>query len=254
MLQTRVMPCLLLNGETLVKTRQFTKPTYIGDPVNAIKIYNEKEVDELILLDISATPEEREPNLDLIQEVTNECFMPLTYGGGITTIEQMQALFSLGVEKVALNSCTHKQPELISEAAKRFGNQAVIVSIDVKRRLLGGYEVVTTSARQKTGKDPVAWAMKAVELGAGELLLTSVDNEGTMEGLDEQLIAAVTDAVAVPVIAQGGAGTLAHIGAAVHAGASAVAIGSMAVFQGPNRAVLIRFPKPEELSALWEHE
>jgi cyclase len=252
MLLTRVMPCLLLRGRGLVKTVKFRKPAYVGDPINTVRIYNDKEVDELIFLDITATAEGRAPQLELLYEIATECFMPFTYGGGVRTIEQMAELFHLGAEKVALGSAAFENPSLISAAAARFGSQAVVVSVDVrKKRFFGrGYSVYVRCGRDDTGSDPVSYAKRMEQLGAGEILLTSIDRDGTMEGYDLELVQSVTSAVGIPVVACGGAGSLDDLGRAVRAGASAAAAGSLVVYQGKNRAVLVNFPTRAQLRSV----
>ena len=248
MLKTRVMPCLLVRDGRLVKTVKFKNPAYVGDPVNAIKIYNEKEVDELILLDITATLEGRKPNFAFLSEVANECFMPLAYGGGVRDLDDIQRIFSLGIEKVAINSYAVENPAFIEKAATIFGSQSILLSLDVKKNLFGKYGVYTRGGRKGTSDDPVAWAVEAERRGAGEILLNSMDQDGTMEGYDIKLIKKVTDAVHIPVIACGGAGKLHDFKAAVvEGGASAVAAGSMMVYQGKNKGVLINFPSREDL-------
>lgn len=244
MLETRVMPCLLIEGRRLVKTRQFKKPVYVGDPVNAIKIYNEKEVDELIVLDIAATRESRPPNFEVLSELTNECFMPLCYGGGVKSVDEAARLFGLGIEKVALNSAAHEDPDLITKLATRFGSQAVVISIDVKQSWFQRSFVFTRNGKVSSKKDPALFAKEVEARGAGEILLTSIDREGTWSGFDIPLIHSVSSAVSIPVIASGGAGDISHFAEAVHKGkASALALGSMAVFQGKDLGVLINFPK-----------
>lgn len=251
MLKTRVMPCLLLRRSGLVKTVKFKNPSYVGDPINTVRIYNEKEVDELIFLDIIATPESQRPQFRLLADIANECFMPFTYGGGIRDIKDIKTLFSLGAEKVAINSYACENPDFICEAASRFGSQSIIISIDVAKNLFGKYQVCTHGGRRKTGSDPVRYAVQMEKNGAGEILLTSVDRDGTFEGYDLQLIKSVTDAVSIPVIACGGAGKIEDFGLAVHeAGASAVAAGSMVVYQGSHRAVLINFPSKSDLKRI----
>jgi imidazole glycerol-phosphate synthase subunit HisF len=246
-LRTRVIPCLLLSGGGLVKTVRFRKPTYVGDPVNAVNIYNQKEVDEVVVLDITATVERRPPPFQLISEIATECFMPLTYGGGIRSLQDMETLFRSGVEKVALNTAAVDDPQLVAAAADRFGSQAVVVSIDAKRKRRG-YRVCTNAGRRELRLDPAEHAREAQRLGAGEILLTSMDRDGTMEGYDTELIRAVTSRVDVPVIACGGAGSVEDFRRAVDdGGAAAVAAGSMVVFHGRNRAVLINFPSRAEL-------
>lgn len=251
MLKTRVIPCLLLKGRGLVKTVRFRNPTYVGDPVNAIKIFNDKEVDELIILDIAASREKRGPFLDLIRELASECFMPLGYGGGITNLDQIRQLLSLGVEKVILNTTAIHYPALIESAAKEVGSQSVVVSIDVKRKLLGRYEVYGAGGTKAEGIDPVTFAKRMEDAGAGEIFINSIDRDGTGEGFDIDLLRGVCDAVSVPVIACGGAGAVEHFREAVVEGhASAVAAGSMFVFHGKHRAVLITYPSPRELESL----
>jgi cyclase len=250
MLNHRVIPCLLMKDGGLVKTRRFKDPVYVGDPINAIRIFNEKEVDELALLDISATAQGRAPNFELIEEIASECFMPLAYGGGVRTMAQVKQLLRLGVEKIIVNSALHSDPEFVREAARTFGSQAIVASMDVKRKLLGRQEVFTKNAGTATGIDPVTFARQAQQLGVGEILLTAVDRDGTMVGYDLDLVAKVAQAVNVPVIASGGASSLADFGAAVRQGhASAVAAGAMFVFYGPHRAVLISYPDYDKLRA-----
>lgn len=251
MLSIRVMPCLLLRNRGLVKTIKFRDASYIGDPVNTVRIYNEQEVDELVFLDITATTQEKEIQFEVIDEIAGECYMPVTYGGGIRSVDQMSKIFSLGVEKVVINSAAVETPELISEAARRFGSQSIVVSMDVKRRFLGGYEIYTHGGTRRTRLDPITHAKRMSAAGAGELLVTSIDRDGTMSGYDLELTRAVSDSVEVPVIACGGAGSIDDFGLAVQqGGASAVAAGSLVVYQGTNRAVLINFPAREELESV----
>lgn len=242
MLRTRVMPCLLLRNGALVKTVRFTKPAYVGDPINTVRIFNEKEVDELVLLDISASPGGAEPNYKLIAEVASECFMPLTYGGGIRNLAAVEKLFALGAEKVVVNTHAAERPTFITEIAREFGSQSVIVSIDVARAWFGRSRVVTRSRSTRVAEAPVDYARRCEELGAGELLLTAVDRDGTFKGYDLELIREVSHAVGVPLIASGGAGRVEDFALAVDAGASAVAAGSLVVYQGVHRSVLINFP------------
>jgi cyclase len=242
------MPCLLVDNGRLVKTINFRNPSYVGDPVNAIKIYNEKEVDELIVLDIIATTEKREPSFDLLSSIADECFMPLTYGGGIRELDDVKKLFSLGIEKVAINSYASQEPGFIGKAAKLFGNQSIVVSIDVKKTLFGKYVVYIHGGEKSTRYDPVEYAVEMEKMGAGEILLNSIDRDGTWNGYDIALIREVTDAVNIPVIACGGAGNIQDFGEAVKlGGASAVAAGSMVVYSGKGLGVLINFPKQSEL-------
>ena len=250
MLKTRVMPCLLLDDGRLVKTVKFKNPAYIGDPVNAIKIYNEKEVDELILLDISATRENRKPPFATIEEVASECFMPLAYGGGIRTIEDMKAIYTIGVEKIIINSFAAERPEFIREAAGIFGSQSVVVSIDIRKSLFGRYSVYTHDGTRDQKTDPVVYASRMQEFGAGEIVINAIDRDGTMAGYDLALIKRLASAVTIPVIALGGAGSIDDIEAVVkEAGASAAAAGSLFVYQGKDLGVLINFPVRKELEA-----
>jgi len=248
MLKARVMPCLLLRNEGLVKTVKFRNFSYVGDPINAVRIYNDMEVDELIFLDILASTEKHEPPYKLIEEIAGECFMPLAYGGGIKDVGQMRKLFSLGVEKVILNTSAYETPDIITEGARLFGCQAIVASIDVRKTVFGKYEVAVLDGKKRTGLDPLEYARKMEAIGAGEIMITSIDRDGTWEGYDIELTRRVADAVGIPVIASGGAGSVEDIGRVVKEGhASAAAIGSMAVFQGKDLGVLIKFPRPAEL-------
>jgi cyclase len=239
----RVIPCLLLHEGGLVKTTRFRDPKYVGDPINAIKIFNDKEVDELVLLDIGATRLDRGPSYSVIEDVASECFMPLAYGGGIATVEQARRIMKLGVEKVIFNTSAWSKRDVIRDASREFGAQAVVASIDVRRKLLGRYEVYVENGARPTGLDPVEYARRLEGDGAGEILLTAIDREGTLKGYDLDLIRKVTAAVSVPVIASGGAGSLDDFRQAVAVGrADAVAAGAMFVFHGPHRAVLITYP------------
>lgn len=247
MLRTRVIPALLLRNESLVKTIRFGRFTYVGDPANTVRIFNELEVDELLFLDITASKEQRSPNLKVLSEIADECFMPLGYGGGLRTLDQAKSVFDTGFEKVAINTYAAKNPSLISAIAAQYGSQAVIASIDVKRSRFGRKSVRTFGGMYNTQKDPVQWAREVEQRGAGEILLTSIDREGTWQGFDIDLIKKVTDAVTIPVIAHGGAGTIDHIRLVVkQAGASAVALGSMVVFQKKDMGVLVNFPEKEK--------
>lgn len=250
MLRTRVIPTLLLRNESLVKTRRFGRFTYVGDPCNTVRIFNELEVDELVFLDIDASRDRRGPNLRLLADIAKECFMPLGYGGGIRTLRDAKAVFDIGFEKVVVNSAAAERPTLISELAKYYGSQAVMVSIDVKRGWFGAGTVRTHGGKRNTHRDPVDWAREAERQGAGEILLTSIDREGSWLGFDLDLVSRVTAVVSVPVIAHGGAGSLQHITEVVkRARASAVALGSMVVFQKQGMGVLVNFPQPKALEA-----
>jgi len=247
MLLTRVIPCLLLRGQGLVKTIKFKDPTYVGDPINAVRIFNDKEVDELVFLDITATLEKREPQMDLIHDIATECFMPFGYGGGIHSVDIASKILKMGSEKVIFNSAA-TDLELVRKAANLFGSQSVVVSIDVKNTRIGGNRVFTHSGTVNTGLNPMEFAKMVESAGAGEIFLNSIDRDGTMKGYDIGLIKSVASAVNIPVVACGGAGSLEHFKEAiVNGGASAVSAGSMFVFHGPYRAVLINYPTQDEL-------
>jgi len=251
MRKTRVIPCLLLKNKGLVKTIKFKNPKYVGDPINAVKIFNEKEVDELIFLDITATIENRKPPFNLLSQIASECFMPFSYGGGIRTLEDIKKILSLGVEKVAINSYAVENPSFIRKAAEYYGSQSIIVSIDVKKSPIGKYEIYTHGGKRAAKLDPTEFAMQMEEMGAGELFLNSVDRDGTMKGYDVELIKEISESVNIPVIASGGAGKIEDFrNAAKKGGASAVAAGSLFVFIGPYRAVLINFPTSEDLKEM----
>ncbi|PIE69225.1 MAG: imidazole glycerol phosphate synthase subunit HisF [Deltaproteobacteria bacterium] len=247
MLKTRVIPCLLLSDNGLVKTCRFSSPKYVGDPINAIRIFNEKEVDEIIVLDISASYKEKEPNYCLVEMFAGECFMPLCYGGGISSLDQASKLFSLGVEKVCLQTAVLDDVSLIREIVSRYGSQSVVVSVDVKKNWLGK-RCLYSAARKKTLKKSfLDYIESTIEAGAGEILLNSVDRDGTMSGMDLEVISQVAGEVSIPLIASGGVGSIKDMKDAVDAGASAIAAGAFFVFHGPHRAVLITYPKYEEL-------
>lgn len=247
MLRARVIPCLLLKKAGLFKTVRFGKSKYIGDPINAVKLFNDLEVDELVILDIEATKNKREPDYERIEEIASEAFMPIAYGGGVKDVKQAQRLFKLGIEKVVVTTSVTQYPKLISELAERFGSQSVVAGIDVKRNWIGRNRAYAEAGTRNTGWEPVALAKEAVEQGAGEIFVTSVERDGSMNGYDLQLISAVANAVEVPLVAIGGAGSLDHIREAIAAGASGAAAGSLFVFKGPKRAVLINYPTQKEL-------
>lgn len=251
MLKHRVIPCLLLRNGGLVKTMKFKNPTYVGDPINAIRIFNDKEVDELMVLDITVSRDHKEPNYKLIKQFAGECFMPLCYGGGIRTVEQARRLFSIGVEKVCLQTAALEDLNIISQIADLFGNQSVLISIDVKKNWLGNYKLYSASTRQLLSQPLMEFIGKAVSAGAGEVVLNAVDRDGMMQGMDNHLIHNISAAISVPLIAVGGVGSLADIKAAVDSGASAVSAGAFFVFQGPHRAVLITYPQYNELISLF---
>lgn len=254
MYQQRIIPCLLIHKQGLVKTIKFKNPVYVGDPLNAIRLFNEKEVDELIVLDIDASRENKEPNYNFIEDIASECFMPLCYGGGIKTIDQIRKIFSLGVEKVSLSSAALENPKLIIEASKIFGKQSIVVVIDVKKSILGKPLVYTYNGTKNNKKDAVVWAKEAQDLlGAGEIVINSIDQDGMMKGYDIELISKITKQIDTPVIALGGAGSLNDIKDVIHkADASAAAAGSLFVFTGIHKAVLINYPKRKEIEAILE--
>jgi cyclase len=240
------MPCLLLKDKKLVKTIQFQNENYIGDPVNAIKIYNEKEVDELILLDITSTVNGTKPPFNIIAEISDECTMPLTYGGGIQNIDDAKKILNLGAEKISINSYSIQNPAFNKELASLYGNQSIVASIDA-RKVGNEYHVYSHRGTKDAGINPREWAERLEKSGAGEILLNSIDRDGMMMGYDLELISLVSKSVSVPVIALGGAGRIEDFREAIDAGASACAAGSMFVYQGRRRSVLINFPSREEL-------
>ena len=250
MLKIRVIPCLLLQNNGLVKTMNFKDEKYIGDPINAIKIFNEKEVDELIFLDISNNKKNQKPNFELISKITSECFMPLACGGGIKSINDAEKILNLGAEKIIVNSQAIENPSFISEASNIFGSQSVIVSIDVKKNRSGNYEIFTDNGKKPTGINPRDFATQIEKMGAGELFLNSIDRDGMMNGYDLDLIKEISGVTSIPLIACGGAGKIEDFRKAIDAGASAVSAGSMFVFYGSYRAVLINFPAYNELKSI----
>lgn len=251
MLKNRVIPCLLLRNGGLVKTLKFADPKYVGDPINAIRIFNDKEVDELMVLDITASKEKKEPNYDLIEQFASECFMPLCYGGGVKTVEQARKIFALGVEKICLQTSVLENLSLVSSLAEQFGNQSILVSIDVKKDWLGKIKLYSSATGKTISKPWTEFLQEAIKAGAGEIVLNAVDRDGTLQGMDINLIQQASNSISVPLIAVGGAGSLQDIKAAVDAGASAVSAGAFFVFQGPHRAVLITYPRYKELEQLF---
>jgi len=249
MLRTRVIPCLQLIDESLVKTVKFGNHGYIGDPINTVRIFNELEVDELCFLDIRSTAENRQPNFKLLAEIANECFMPLSYGGGVTDADTAKRILCIGFEKIVVNTAAYVNPKLVTAIANYSGNQSVVGSIDVKKNIFGKYQVYTNDGASKQTKDPIHWAQELENLGAGELLVTSMDRDGTWKGYDLEILKRITSAVNIPVIANGGAGSLQHIGEVVReCNVSAVALGSMVVYQQKGFGVLVNFPDKNQLS------
>ncbi len=253
MLRPRIIPCLLLQNGGLVKTRHFAEPKYVGDPINAVRIFNEKEVDELIVVDIEASIKKQEPNYNLIANLAAECRMPLCYSGGIKTPEQVERIIRLGVEKVAISSAAIQCPELIAESARRVGNQSIVVVMDVKKADLPScYELFTYNGTIPTGINPLEFASKVEKLGAGEILVNSIDQDGEMTGYDLSLIDQVRSAVNLPMSVLGGAGGLSDIESLIlRYGIIGAAAGSLFVFKGKYRAVLINYPNPREKEMLF---
>jgi cyclase len=245
----RLIPVLLLRGKGLVKTTKFKNPVYIGDPINAVRIFNEKEVDELVLCDIEASMQQRDPNYAWIKDIVSECFMPVGYGGGIGNLEQIRKIFDLGVEKVILNTAAFDF-KLVAQAASIYGNQSIVGCIDAKKSFFGTYNVYSKSGSTKHKITPEEFAKQLVSAGVGEIIIQSIDNEGSMAGFDLELTQSVASVVNVPVVASGGAGNMQHISDVLDKGkASSVAAGSFFVFKGKHKAVLINYPKQEEINA-----
>ena len=254
MLHPRIIPCLLIHKNGLVKTTRFTDPKYLGDPINAVKIFNEKEVDEIIVLDIDASVLKKEPDYKMIEALAVECRMPLCYGGGIKTVDQAKRIFSLGVEKIAISSIAVEDPEIVGRISEKIGNQSVVVALDIKKDIkTGRYLVVTYNAKQKTTIDPLEFAPYLQALGAGEILINSIDQDGVMQGFDLDLIRKIRDLVTIPTTVMGGAGSLDDIGNVIKEhGIIGVAAGSIFVFKGKFRAVLINYPTKTEKQLLIE--
>lgn len=251
MLRYRIIPCLLLKNGGLVKTRKFKNPQYIGDPVNAVKIYNGKEVDELVFLDIRATLEKRPPNFEVIRQLAEECFMPIAYGGGVCRVEDVREIFRLGVEKVIINTAAVESPDFVARLADIFGSQSIVVSADIKKTLTGRQMVFSRSGTQKSGYELEAFLELMEIKGAGEILLHMVDRDGEMNGYELSLIQRAVKSVNLPVIACGGAGELGDLRKAIHTGgASAVAAGSLFVYQSRQRAVLINYPDRQQVEEI----
>jgi cyclase len=253
MLRPRIIPSLLVHENGLVKTVNFKNPKYVGDPINAVRIFNEKGVDELAIFDIDATVMGKEPNYSLIERLASQSMMPLCYGGGVKTVEQAQRIFSLGIEKIALSSAVIKNSKLITEISDRVGAQSVIVVLDVKKKLLGGYEVYTHNGKRATGINPFKFVEEAQKLGAGEIVINSIDRDGVMKGYDMDLIAKVREKISLPMTVLGGAGTLEDIEKVIDAhGVIGVSAGSLFVFKGPYKAVLINYPTQLEKNKIFK--
>ncbi|MCP5331060.1 MAG: imidazole glycerol phosphate synthase subunit HisF [Pseudomonadales bacterium] len=242
MIQARVIPCLLLRGNGLYKTKKFKDAVYVGDPVNAVRIFSDKEADEIVILDIEASIFQREPQYELVAEMAGEAFMPVAYGGGVRTLEQIRRLIRSGVEKVVINSLATESTDIIRAAVDVFGSQAIVGGIDVKRKLFGGYTVMAKSATVETSLSFHQHVQNLIDAGIGELFVNDVGRDGVMAGYDMALVRSLAQ-IPVPLVICGGAGTLMHLREALDSGASAVAAGSMFVFHGKHRAVLINYPK-----------
>lgn len=255
MLYPRIIPCLLVHKKGLVKTVKFKDSKYVGDPINAVKIFNEKEVDEIIVVDIDASRQGKEPDYQMIENLAIECRMPLCYGGGIKTVEQAKRIFSLGVEKIAISSAAIENPNLIAEMAERVGKQSVVVVIDAKKRLLvNKHEIYTHNGLKSTGIDPIEFAKKAEQLGAGEIVINSIDHDGIMSGFDMNLINKIREVISIPLTVMGGAGKLEDIGMVIQQhGIIGVAAGSLFVFKGKFRAVLINYPVRDDKQKLLQN-
>jgi cyclase len=251
-LRPRLIPCLLVQNQGLVKTRRFDESKYVGDPINAVRIFNEKLVDELMVIDIDATVKGRDPDYRMIANIATECRMPLCYGGGVRNCEQIERIIGLGVEKVAVSSAALARPALIEEAAIRVGSQSLVVVLDVRKSgLMRRTEIVTHNGKRRTGIDPANFVREATERGAGEILINNIDRDGMMEGYDLDLVKRLVCETSLPITVLGGAGSLDHVAALWQAvGIVGAAAGSLFVFKGKYRAVLINYPNLEEKAAL----
>jgi len=252
MYRPRLIPILLLKNHGLVKSIRFNKYKYIGDPINAVKIFNDLKADELVFLDIMASSEKRDISIDLVKQISEEAFMPFSVGGGIKEAKQAEKIIENGAEKVILNSHALSNPNLISEISKQYGTQSVAVSIDVKKNLIGSYSIYSLSGTVKNKVKLIDWIKKVSDLGAGEIIINSINNDGLMNGYDLNLIKSVSESVQIPVVACGGAGSLADIKDAISNGAHAAAAGSLFVFHGPRKAVLINYPSLDELKGIYQ--
>ena len=249
----RIIPCLLLDEEDLVKTRKFKNPIYLGDPINTAKIFNDKEVDELILLDIGCSKHKREINYDLIEEIVSECFMPICYGGGITCISQADKLFRLGIEKISINSHNFDSFELIEEISKKYGSQSVLMSLDLKYNFWGKTKIFKSKTNDFSDEEVTEFIRRGIKSGAGEIMITSVDKEGEMKGMDNEIIQTIASQFSVPLIFNGGVGSIADIIEGFRNGADAIAIGSYFVFKSEARGILISYVDNEQ-KAYIQHE
>lgn len=251
MLAVRIIPALLISSGGLVKTTKFSKPKYIGDPINAIKIFNDKEVDELILLDIDSTRLSKKPNFKLIEEIAGECFMPLSYGGGVNTLEDIKTILSIGVEKVIINTAAVADPSFVHSAVKTFGSSTIVISIDYKINFFKKPSIYTKNGSFRQKIEPLLFAKKMEELGVGEIMFNSIERDGTMSGFDTNFIKTAVNSLKIPVIACGGAGSLKHLRELIkETTVSAIAAGSLFVYYGPNKGILINYPSYKSLEEI----
>lgn len=253
MLQNRLIPVLTIDDTSLVKTIKFKNPRYVGDPLNAVKIFNEKEVDELMFLDITASKNNKEPNFSLIKDISGECLMPLTYGGGVSNLEQARKIFSLGVEKICIQSAAINNPKFLTEIVDNFGSQSVILSIDLKRDFLNKPRIYNYIKGKKLRQKWIEFIKSFVDLGIGELLINSVDNDGMMNGPDLEIISTVRNETNIPIISLGGVSSMQDIKRLIQSGASAVAAGSFFTFYGPHKAVLLTYPDYDQIKNLFKN-
>ncbi|MBX3260970.1 MAG: AglZ/HisF2 family acetamidino modification protein [Labilithrix sp.] len=249
MLDVRVIPVLLLRRHGLVKTVRFRDARYVGDPINVVRIFNQKEVDEILLTEVVATKEGRGPDFDLLEQIASEAFMPVCYGGGVRSVDDAKRVLRLGMEKVSVNTAALDRPEIVRELADSLGAQCVVASVDVKRTWRGAYEVHSHAGRRVPERDPLRWVERLVGLGAGEVLLNAVHRDGTMQGCDLALLERFRDRFDVPIIACGGVGSVTDMKTAVRAGGlSAIGVGARFIYEGPYRAVLVSYLSPKELA------
>tara|TARA_X000000368_G_scaffold397909_1_gene367477 strand:+ start:3329 stop:4087 length:759 start_codon:yes stop_codon:yes gene_type:complete len=251
MLRTRVIPVLLYRNKGLTKTVKFKNGKYIGDPINAVKIFNDKEVDELVFLDVDASKEKRKPDFDFIKSISSECFMPLAYGGGISSLDDIKKLFYLGVEKVIVNTAALIDINIVKSASEIYGNQSIVVSVDVKKNIFGQYKIFSHSNIKHTYGNLIDFCLRIQDAGAGELIINSVDNDGLMNGLDYNLLKMINSKLTIPLVIVGGTGNLNHLKQAADIGASGIGVGSLFIYHGPHKAVLINYPPYTELKSLF---
>ena len=247
MRRVRVIPVLTVDNQKLVKTVKFKNPNYIGDPINAVKIFNEKEVDEIVLLDITATKENRPPNFELIEEICSEAFMPFAYGGGIKNIKQIENLFKLGIEKVVLNSSIENNFELITQASKIYGSQSIVASVDIKKNIFGKYNIFKNSGSKKIKYSLTEYLKKIEHFGAGEIFINSIDRDGTYLDYDLELLQILSKEMSIPIVICGGANNTKSFLNAIQKGASAVAAGSFFIYTGNTKGILINYPSQDIL-------